>query len=86
MRKIILLIAMLTIVIAMKIEEYAHYSDLISRTRDIEERAEIERQQQTRRIEEIEKELRLIHTDIDIMQIGPKKYTHKNPEKMTINT
>ena len=73
MRKIILLIAMLTLVIAMKIEEYAHYSDLISRTRDIEERAEIERLQQYERIEEIEKELRLIHTDIDIMQNGPKK-------------
>lgn len=73
MRKVILLIAMLTLVIAMKIEEYAHYSDLISRNRDIEARAEIERQQQTRRIEEIEKELRLIHTDIDIMQNGSKK-------------
>lgn len=73
MRKIILLIAMLTLVIAMKIEEYAHYSDLISRTRDIEERAEIERLQQSERIEEIEKELRLIHTDIDIMQNGSKK-------------
>ena len=73
MRKVILLIAMLTLVIAMKIEEYAHYSDLISRNRDIEARAEIERQQQTRRIEEIELELRLIHTDIDIMQNGSKK-------------
>ena len=73
MRKVILLIAMLTLVIAMKIEEYAHYSDLISRNRDIEARAEIERQQQAEKIEELEKELRLIKTDIDIMQNGSKK-------------
>lgn len=73
MRKVILLIAMLTLVIAMKIEEYAHYSDLLSRNLDIETRAEIERQQQAEKIEELEKELRLIKTDIDIMQNGSKK-------------
>ena len=73
MKRLIYFIALIALLIALKLEEMSRYDNLLSRNRDIETRAEIERQQQTRRIEEIEKELRLIHTDIDIMQNGPKK-------------
>jgi hypothetical protein len=73
MKKIIILIAMLALCIAAKLEEVARYNDIISRNRDNAERAEIERLQQDERIKEIEKELRLIHTDIDIIQNGSKK-------------
>jgi hypothetical protein len=51
----------------------ARYDNLISRYREKETRAEIERQQQGARIEEIEKQLRLINTDIDIIQNGSRK-------------
>ena len=73
MKKIIILIAILALCIAAKLEEFARYNDIISRDRDNAERAEIERLQQDERIKEIEKELRLIHTDIDIIQNGSKK-------------
>ena len=73
MKKIIILIAMLALCIAAKLEEVARYNDIISRNRDNAERAEIERLQQDKRIEEIEKQLRLIHTDIDLIQNGSKK-------------
>ena len=73
MKRFIYFIALIALLIALKLEEMSRYDNLISRNRDYKERVEIERQQQTRRIEEIEKELRLIHTDIDIMQNGSKK-------------
>ena len=73
MKRILYFIALIALLIALKLEEMSRYDNLIARNRDYKERVEIERQQQTRRIEEIEKELRLIHTDIDIMQNGSKK-------------
>ena len=67
------IIAILALIAAVSIGDNARYNDLLSRNRDIETRAEIERQQQAEKIEELEKELRLIKTDIDIMQNGSKK-------------
>jgi hypothetical protein len=69
----LLLIAIFALGVACKLEEIARYNDMITRSRDMELKNEIERQQQAKRIEELEKELRLIHTDIDIMQNGSKK-------------
>ena len=67
------IIAILALITVVSIGENAHYNDLISRNRDIEINAEIERQQQAEKIAELEKELRLIKTDIDIIQNGSKK-------------
>lgn len=69
----LILIAIFALGVACKLEEIARYNDMITRSRDTELKNEIERQQQAKRIEELEKELRLIHTDIDIMQNGSKK-------------
>lgn len=69
----LLLIAIFALGVACKLEEIARYNDMITRSCDTELKNEIERQQQAERIEELEKELRLIHTDIDIMQNGSKK-------------
>ena len=71
--KKLLFIAFIALCIAFKLEEFARYNDMKSRNRDIELRAEIERQQQAARIEDIEKQLRLINTDIDIIQNGSRK-------------
>jgi hypothetical protein len=73
MKRFIYFIAFIALMIALKLEEVARYDNLISRYREKETRAEIERQQQGARIEEIEKQLRLINTDIDIIQNGSRK-------------
>ena len=67
------IIAILALIAAVSIGDNARYNDLLSRNRDIETRAEIERQQQAEKKKKKKKELRLIKTDIDIMQNGSKK-------------
>lgn len=67
------IIAILALIAAVSIGENARYNDLLSRNREIELRTEIERQQQAEKIEDLEKQLRLVKTDIDIIQNGSRK-------------
>ena len=71
--KKLLIIAILSLCAALKLEEMARYDDIKTQNREAEITAQIERQLQAERIDELEKELRLIKTDIEIMQNGTKK-------------
>lgn len=64
----ILIIAALIIVF--KIEELARHDDVIKRYNELSETAAIEKQLQDEKIKELEKEIRILKTDIHVIQYG----------------
>ena len=66
----LLLIIIAALIIVFKVEELARHDDVIKRYNDLQEKAAIEKQQTDAKIKELEKEIRILKTDIHIIQYG----------------
>ena len=66
----LLLIIIAALIIVFKVEELARHDDVIKRYNDLQEKAAIEKQQTDAKIYELEKEIRILKTDLYIMQNG----------------
>ena len=73
MKRVLYFIAFIALCVALKVEELARYDNIRTQHQEAEIEAQIERLQQAEKIGELEKELRIIKTDIDLMQNGSKK-------------
>lgn len=65
-----LLFIIAALIIAFKAEELARHEDTIKRYNELSEKAAIEKQLQEEKIKELEKEIRILKTDIYIIQYG----------------
>ena len=65
-----LLFIIAALIIAFKVEELARHDDVIKRYNELKETAAIEKQLQDEKIKELEKEIRILKTDIHIIQYG----------------
>ena len=66
----LLLVIIAALIIVFKVEELARHDDVIKRYNDLQEKAATEKQQTDAKINELEKEIRLLKQDIYIMQNG----------------
>lgn len=65
-----LIITLALVVLAFKAEELARHDDTVKRYNDLLEKTAIQKQQTDARIDELEKQIRVLRTDIYIMQYG----------------
>lgn len=65
-----LIIVLALVVLAFKAEELARHGDTVKRYNDLLEKTAIEKQQTDKRIDELEQQIRLLRTDMQIMQYG----------------
>lgn len=65
-----LIIVLALVVLAFKAEELARHDDTVKRYNDLLEKTAIEKQQTDKRIDELEQQIRLLRTDMQIMQYG----------------
>ena len=63
----LLLVIIAALIIVFKVEELARHDDVIKRYNDLQEKAAIQKQLQDERINELEKQLRILKTDLYIM-------------------
>ena len=66
----LLLVIIAALIIVFKVEELARHDDVIKRYNDQQEKTAIEKQLQDERINELEKQIRILKTDLYIMQNG----------------
>ena len=66
----LLLVIIAALIIVFKVEELARHDDVIKRYNDLRDKAAIEKQLQDAKINELQKEIRLLKQDIYIMQNG----------------
>ena len=59
----LLLVIIAALIIVFKVEELARHDDVIKRYNDLQEKAAIEKQQTDAKINELEKEIRILKTD-----------------------
>ena len=64
------LVIIAALIIVFKVEELARHDDIIKRYNDLQEKAAIEKQQTDAKINELEKQIRILKTDLYIMQNG----------------
>ena len=64
------LVIIAALIIVFKVEELARHDDVIKRYNDLQEKAAIEKQQTDAKINELEKQIRILKTDLYIMQNG----------------
>ena len=65
-----LIIVLALVVLAFKAEELARHDDTVKRYNDLLEKTAIEKQQTDKRIDELEQQIRVLRTDMQIMQYG----------------
>ena len=65
-----LIIVLALVVLAFKAEELARHDDTVKRYNDLLEKTAIEKQQTDKRIDELEQQIRILRTDMQIMQYG----------------
>ena len=65
-----LIIVLALVVLAFKAEELARHGDTVKRYNDLLEKTAIEKQQTDKRIDELEQQIRVLRTDMQIMQYG----------------
>ena len=64
------LVIIAALIIVFKVEELARHDDIIKRYNDLQEKVAIEKQQTDAKINELEKQIRILKTDLYIMQNG----------------